>query len=82
MEEYKNIMKLVDSKLAEDEMRIEYLRGEVDKLNKELETVRFDNVGFQEENKSLVNEVKRQDEVITSLKKKIKALEGACNNGN
>lgn len=76
MDEYKNIMKLVDNKLAEDEMRIEYLRGEVDKLNKELETVRFDNEGLLQENKSLINEVKRQDAVITDLKAKIKELEG------
>ena len=68
MEEYKNIMKLVDSKLAEDEMRIEYLRGEVDRLNKELESVRFDNEVLMEENKSLVKEVKRQDAVIQELK--------------
>jgi chromosome segregation ATPase len=82
MEEYKAIMKLVDEKLAEDEMRIEYLRGEVDKLNKELETVRFDNEGLLQENKSLINEVKRQDAVITDLKETVKVLKGDCNNGN
>lgn len=76
MEEHKAIMKLIDNKLAEDEMRIEYLRGEIDRLGKELETVRFDNEGLLQENKSLIDEVKRQDAVITDLKAKIEELEG------
>lgn len=74
MDEYKAIMKTINNKLAEDEMRIEYLRGEVDKLNKELETVRFDNEGLMEENKSLINEVKRQDAVIQELKNAVKVV--------
>ena len=57
-------------------MRIEYLRGEIDKLGKELETVRFDNEGLLQENKSLIDEVKRQNAVITELKAKIEELEG------
>ena len=76
MEEYKNIMKLVDSKLAEDEMRIEYLRSEVDKLNKELESVRFDIEVLTEENNSLIKEVKRQDAVIQELKNAVKVVNG------
>lgn len=82
MEEYKNIMKLVDSKLAEDEMRIGYLRGEIDRLGKELESVRIDNEGLLQENKSLVDKVKRQDAVITDLKETVKVLKGDCDNAN
>ena len=76
MNEYKNIMKLVDKKLAEDEMRVEYLRGEVDRLNKELESVRFDNEVLTEENNSLIKEVKRQDAVIQELKNAVKVVNG------
>lgn len=48
MDEYKNIMKLVDEKLAEDEMRIEYLRKENQRLEQENQSLKekIDDMNF------------------------------------
>ena len=71
MDEYKAIMKLIDQKLAEDEMRIEFLRGENDGLRERCQKL-------EEKNFALELEVRRQDGVIQELKSKdiIKKLEG------
>jgi chromosome segregation ATPase len=73
MDEYKAIMKLIDQKLAEDEMRIEFLRGENDGLRERCQKL-------EEKNLALELEVRRQDGVISELKAKIKELKGDCNN--
>lgn len=72
MTEYKNIMKLVDSKLADDEARIEYLRSEVDRLGKEKTELQYDVDSLAAANESLTNEIKRQDAVIQELKNAVK----------
>lgn len=60
MEEYKAITKVINDKLAQDEIMLEHYRKENDELKKEIE------------------ELKRHIE----SEKKIKKLEGDCNNGN
>jgi hypothetical protein len=65
MEEYKAIMKLIDQKLAEDEMRIEFLRGENDGLRERCQKL-------EEKNFALELEVRRQDGVIQDMKMELK----------
>jgi chromosome segregation ATPase len=58
-------MRLIDQKLAEDEMRIEYLRGENDGLRERCQKL-------EEKNFALELEVRRQDGVIQDMKKELK----------
>ena len=50
MEEYKNIMKLVDSKLAEQESIIEYYRKEKEKWEEENNELRLRVLSLEAEN--------------------------------
>ena len=76
MEEYKNIMKLVDSKLAEQESIIEYYRKEKEKWEEEkneltLKVLQYEAIisDLKADNESYINEIKRMDEVNSDLKK-------------
>ena len=76
MEEYKNIMKLVDSKLAEQESIIEYYRNEKEKWEEEknelnLKVLQYEAIisDLKADNESYINEIKRMDEVNSDLKK-------------
>ena len=53
MEEYKNIMKLVDSKLAEQESTIEYYRKEKEKWEEENNELRLRVLSLEAENARL-----------------------------
>ena len=53
MEEYKNIMKLVDSKLAEQESIIEYYRKEKEKWEEEKNELRLRVLSLEAENARL-----------------------------
>jgi prefoldin subunit 5 len=74
-----HILKILNDKIAEYESRIDYLRSENTKLNKELDAVKVNNMGLSEENERLLNEAKRQDAVISDLKM-VNALEGVGKN--
>ena len=76
MEEYKNIMKLVDSKLAEQESIIEYYRKEKEKWEERgnelnLKVLQYEAIisDLKADNESYINEIKRMDEVNSDLKK-------------
>ena len=76
MEEYKNIMKLVDSKLAEQESIIEYYRKEKEKWEERenelnLKVLQYEAIisDLKADNESYINEIKRMDEVNSGLKK-------------
>ena len=76
MEEYKNIMKLVDSKLAEQESIIEYYRKEKEKWEEEkneltLKVLQYEAIisDLKADNENYINEIKRMDEVNSHLKK-------------
>lgn len=62
MEEYKNIMKLVDSKLAEQESIIEYYRKEKERWEEENNELRLRVLGLEAENVKLA-ELKESFEV-------------------
>lgn len=85
----KKILEVLNDKLVEYEARNEYLRKEVlrledenKKVSMEVEVVKADNESLMREAVGYTDELERQDKVISALKKKIKALEGDCNNGN
>jgi tRNA uridine 5-carbamoylmethylation protein Kti12 len=75
MEEYKNIMKLIDTKLAEQEGVIEYYRNkqkeweeqtsELTSKNLQLEATISD---LKADNEKYINEIKRMDAVNSDLK--------------
>ena len=76
MEEYENIMKLVDSKLAEQESIIEYYRKEKEKWEEEkneltLKVLQYEAIisDLKADNEKYINEIKRMDEVNSDLKK-------------
>ena len=76
MEEYKNIMKLVDDKLAEQESIIEYYRNEKEKWEERenelnLKVLQYEAIisDLKADNESYINEIKRMDEVNSDLKK-------------
>ena len=76
MEKYENIMKLVDSKLAEQESIIEYYRKEKEKWEEEkneltLKVLQYEAIisDLKADNESYINEIKRMDEVNSDLKK-------------
>ena len=76
MEEYKNIMKLVDSKLAEQESIIEYYRKEKEKWEEEkneltLKVLQYEAIisDLKADNEKYINEIKRMDAVNSDLQK-------------
>lgn len=76
MEEYKNIMKLVDDKLAEQESIIEYYRKEKEKWEEQnnelnLKVLQYEAIisDLKADNENYINEIKRMDEVNSDLKK-------------
>ena len=81
MEEYKNIMKLVDSKLAEQESiielgKIEENRDDIEKWEERenelnLKVLQYEAIisDLKADNESYINEIKRMDEVNSDLKK-------------
>ena len=76
MEEYKNIMKLVDSKLAEQESIIEYYRKEKEKWEEQnneltLKVLQYEAIisDLKADNESYINEIKRMDAVNSDLQK-------------
>ena len=76
MKEYENIMKLVDSKLAEQESIIEYYRNEKEKWEERenelnLKVLQYEAIisDLKADNESYINEIKRMDEVNSDLKK-------------
>ena len=76
MKEYENIMKLVDSKLAEQESIIEYYRNEKEKWEERenelnLKVLQYEAIisDLKADNESYINEIKRMDEVNSGLKK-------------
>ena len=76
MEEHKNIMKLVDDKLAEQESIIEYYRKEKEKWEERenelnLKVLQYEAIisDLKADNESYINEIKRMDEVNSDLKK-------------
>lgn len=86
MEEYKNIMKLVDSKLAEQESIIEYYRKEKEKweereneLNLKILQLDGERCNLESQYEALVEESKRMDAVISDLKKTIEQLKQQLN---
>ena len=86
MEEYKNIMKLVDSKLAEQESIIEYYRKEKEKWEEQNNELRLKVLQYEEiisdlksDNESYINEIKRMDEVNSDLKEANEYLKGKLN---
>ena len=77
------VLEVLNDKLVEYENRINYLRSEVVRLEDEAkkvsmkyEMLKADNEGFMRDYVSLTDEIKRQDKVISDLKKKIAELEG------
>ena len=83
------VFEVLNDKLVEYESRNEYLRKEVlrledenKKVSMEYEMLKADNEGFMRDNASLTDEIKRQNNVISALKNKIKELEGDSDNGN
>lgn len=86
MEEYKNIMKLVDSKLAEQESIIEYYRKEKEKweereneLNLKILQLDGERCNLESQYEALVEEAKRMEAVISDLKKTIEQLKQQLN---
>ena len=86
MEEYKNIMKLVDSKLAEQESIIEYYRKEKEKweereneLNLKILQLDGERCNLESNYEALVEEAKRMEAVISDLKKTIEQLKQQLN---
>ena len=76
MEEYKNIMKLVDDKLAEQESIIEYYRKEKEKWEEEkneltLKVLQYEAIisDLKADNEKYINEIKRMDSVNSDLQK-------------
>ena len=76
MEEYKNIMKMVDSKLAEQENIIEYYRKEKEKWEEReneltLKVLQYESIisDLKADNEKYINEIKRMDAVNSDLKK-------------
>ena len=86
MEEYKNIMKLVDDKLAEQESIIEYYRKEKERWEEEnnelnLKILQLDGerCNLESQYEALVEEAKRMEAVISDLKKTIEQLKQQLN---
>ena len=86
MEEYKNIMKLVDDKLAEQESIIEYYRKEKEKweereneLNLKILQLDGERCNLESQYEALVEEAKRMEAVISDLKKTIEQLKQQLN---
>ena len=76
MKEYENIMKLVDSKLAEQESIIEYYRKEKEKWEEEkneltLKALQYEAIisDLKADNEKYINEIKRMDSVNSDLQK-------------
>ena len=76
MEEYKNIMKLVDSKLEEQERIIEYYRKEKEKWEERenelnLKVLQYEAIisDLKADNEKYINEIKRMDAVNSDLQK-------------
>ena len=76
MEKYENIMKLVDSKLAEQESIIEYYRKEKEKWEEQnneltLKVLQYEAIisDLKADNENYINEIKRMDAVNSDLKK-------------
>lgn len=83
----KGILKVLNEKLEENESRIDYLRNEIlrleeekKKLTMDIEMLEADNETLLKNNVALTDEIKRQNRVISDLKKKIAELEGDCEN--
>ena len=64
MEEYKNIMKLIDTKLAEQEGVIEYYRNKQTEWEEEKFELTQHIAQLESENKSLIEELKRLDQKL------------------
>ena len=86
MEKYENIMKLVDSKLAEQESIIEYYRKEKEKweeqnneLNLKILQLDGERCNLESQYEALVEEAKRMEVVISDLKKTIEQLKQQLN---
>ena len=86
MEEYKNIMKLIDDKLAEQESVIEYYRKEKEKweereneLNLKILQLDGERCNLESQYEALVEEAKRMEAVISDLKKTIEQLKQQLN---
>lgn len=76
MEEYKNIIKLVDSKLAEQESIIECYRKEKEKWEEEkneltLKVLKYEAIisDIKADNEKYIDEIKRMDAVNSDLQK-------------
>ena len=76
MKEYENIMKLVDSKLAEQESIIEYYRKEKEKWEEReneltLKALQYEAIisDLKADNEKYINEIKRMDSVNSDLQK-------------
>lgn len=77
------VLEVLNDKLVEYENRNEYLRKEVLRLegeNKKLLTEYEMLKANLKNNVVLTDEIKRQDRVISDMKKKITELEGDCEN--
>ena len=86
MEEYKNIMKLVDSKLAEQESIIEYYRKEKEKWEERenelnLKVLQYEAIisDLKADNENYINDIKRMDAVNSDLKKNNEYLKEKLN---
>lgn len=64
MEEYKAIMKLIDTKLAEQEGVIEYCRNKQKEWEEEKFELTQHIAQLESENKSLIEELKRLDQKL------------------
>ena len=76
MEKYENIMKLVDSKLAEQESIIEYYRKEKEKWEEQnneltLKVLQYEATisDLKADNEKFITEIKEMDAVNSDLKK-------------
>ena len=77
------VLEVLNDKLVENENRINYLRSEVVRLEDETKKVSMENEMHKADNETLLKnnvaltyEIKRQNRVISDLKKKIAELEG------
>ena len=77
------VLEVLNDKLVENENRINYLRSEVVRLEDETKKVSMENEMHKADNETLLknnvaltDEIKRQNRVISDLKKKIAELEG------
>ena len=75
MEEYKNIMKLVDSKLAEQESVIEYYRKKQDEWEEQKNSLENTNCSLKAEIEELLSGIECKEYEIKQLREKIAEYE-------